>query len=272
MSPSSLAPVRPRRPRIASLILAGALASISTSTASPVPASAESAVTLPSGPAVLARYLERTGGRAAYERHQSRVVTARVEIPAVGAAGKVTMWHVSPDRLLVVTDLPGLGTTEQGTDGKVAWERTSITGTRLLKGEEKAQFMRQATYNAELVPERLYTRIETVGTEAIDGKPHYKVALTPPEGRVVHQWFDIESGLLTQMTMTVSHQMGEIPSEARVSDYREIDGILVPYRTVTKLLQIEQVLVIEKVVQGEAVPPTKFDPPADVRALMQHGG
>ena len=78
----------------------------------------------------------------------------------------------------MVTEI-GPGKTIQATDGKSAWV-VSPLGTRLLKGADQEDSLREATFNSELLAKELFQKVECTGIENVEGKPAYKVVLTAP--------------------------------------------------------------------------------------------
>ena len=53
----------------------------------------------------------------------------------------------------------------------------------MLDGEEKARSSARQTFYKELRWKELYAKVECVGIEDVEGKPAYKVVLTPKSGK-----------------------------------------------------------------------------------------
>jgi hypothetical protein len=221
------------------------------------------------GKDVLERYIEVTGGRAAYEKFNTRASKGTLTVAAAGLSGALETWQAAPNSMYVSFELAGLGKTEQGTDGKIAWESSAITGARLLKDAEKAAFIRSADFHGELHPERNYKSIELVGTENLGDKPAYKLSMTTNEGDVETRWYDQETGLLVKMEATTRTQMGDIKSVSVLSDYREADGVKIPCKVTISQMGQEIVLATDQVQHNVEVPAGRFDPPAAVKALLE---
>ena len=68
------------------------------------------------------------------------------------------------------------------------------------------------------------------------GKPCYKAVVTPVDLPAQTMFFDKESHLLTKAMMTTESQAGTIPVESYLSDYKPLDGVLMPRKSVTKVL------------------------------------
>jgi hypothetical protein len=221
---------------------------------------------LPAAEKVLEDYVAATGGRAAYEKLQSRVSTGSFTIASMNQPAAFTMYQAAPTRLYLLIEMPGIGKEERGTDGKTAWSRSATTGNRILEGAERAQMLRTAALRAEIQWRELYSRVETVGTEDVGGRRTYKVAMHTPEGGVEHRYYDAETKLLLRTTMVEKGPMGEIPVDSLTSDYRKVGDLLLSHRAVIKAMSMEQVLTLQKVEHNVAIDPKRFEVPSDVRA------
>lgn len=222
---------------------------------------------LPTGEQVLARYVEATGGRAAYEKLHTRIASGTMELASMGIKGPFTMWQSEPDRIYAEFDLAGLGKIQTGSNGEVVWEQNPMTGYRLLQSTERAAFLRTASMEAELQWQRFFSKVECAGKETVDGRPTYKVVLTPLDGKPLTSYYDVESGLLAKTDMVLETQMGEVPVETRVSEYKSVEGILIPYVSRQKILMMEQVITLEKVQHNVEVPKDRFALPPEIAAL-----
>src|SRR5208283_40506 len=70
---------------------------------------------------ILNRYIRALGGKAAIQKLTSRFGKGTITITGAGTEGTVQAWLLAPNKLLVVTEFPGLGTFRQGFDGTLAW-------------------------------------------------------------------------------------------------------------------------------------------------------
>lgn len=94
--------------------------------------------------AVLARYIEATGGRAAYEKIRNRVVHATMEITGQGIKLEVTVYSAVPNLSYSEVNSEITGKIEQGFDGKVAWSKRAAQGPQILEGEQRETLVREA--------------------------------------------------------------------------------------------------------------------------------
>jgi outer membrane lipoprotein-sorting protein len=221
--------------------------------------------TLPKADTILEQYVEATGGRAAYEKVKSTVATGEVEIPAANLKGKLEIFEAAPNRMAVVIELGPIGKTVQGTDGKTVWENSPINGERELDGPEKEAFLLQAAFNKELRWKELYASVECTDLVDVDGKPAYKVVLTPKSGNPSIEYYDKTSHLQVKGTATTKGPMGEISVDVYPSDYKKVNGILMPMTVTQKVLGQELVMRITDVKHNVDIPASTFSPPASLK-------
>src|ERR1700757_4780405 len=98
--------------------------------------------TLPTGEAILDKYIEVTGGKAAYEKKISEVSTGVMEFTGKAVKAHIPGYQAAPNKSYTVVEIDGIGKMEEGTDGTVAWERSALKGPRIKTGEEKAVSLR----------------------------------------------------------------------------------------------------------------------------------
>jgi zinc protease len=226
--------------------------------------------TLPTGEAVLAHYVEATGGRAAYEKIHGHIEKGSMAMPAQNIKGAMTMYESEPGKQVVVIDFPGIGKAEEGTDGKIAWSASAMQGARLKEGEEKAAALRSAMSETKFLDwKKAYKSVEMAGVEDVDGKACYRVVMTPLTGKPETEYYEKDSGLLVRQTATAATPMGDIAVDARVSDYRKEGGVLMPHKLRQTLAGQTIEITIDSVEVNPEFPKDRFEPPAEVKALIK---
>jgi hypothetical protein len=225
-------------------------------------AQAQSKPDLPKADTVMDQFVEATGGKAAYEKLKNRVSTGTIEVSGANVKGTVKATEAAPNKVLVVMNVGPVGESKQGTDGKEAWESSTINGERELSGEEKDTFIREADFYKEIRWKDLYEKVECTGTEDVEGKPAYKVVLTPKSGKPKTQFFDKTTHLLVKQATIVNSPMGEIPSETFLSDYKEVDGVKIPFTITQKVLTQQIVMKMTEVKHNVDLPADTFKRPA----------
>jgi hypothetical protein len=234
----------------------------------PTPAPAADVANLPTGEQVIEKFIEATGGRAAYEKLNNRISNGSFEMPAAGIKASMSIIQAAPNKARVTMDIPGVGKVEQGCDGDTVWEKSDIQGVRILDGAERETMLRQLAFNSELNWKNLYKSAETVGAEDVDGKPAIKVKLVAARDEsVMHNFYDKESGLLVRTDMVAKTQVGDLPVTIRMSDYRDVDGIKIPMLATQNLGNMEQTITTESVKHNTEIPADAFTLPPEVKAL-----
>jgi hypothetical protein len=231
---------------------------------------AAEAVDLPSGESLLERCLVKSGGAEAYARVKSAKMTGTVELVGHNISGPVSVFQQG-DKTYTVIELAGLGKVEEGFDGKTAWETNSMQGPRIKEGEEKAATIRSSRMNLMGTWRDYYKSARTAGEEDINGKPAWKVELTPKEGKPETFYFDKSSALLVRMTQTVSSGLGEIPVDVSLSDYRAVGGIQTPFKLTQNAMNQVMAMQFDSVEWNPEIPATRFDPPSAIQALIGKG-
>jgi hypothetical protein len=223
----------------------------------------------PTGEGILDRYIEVTGGKAAYGKVRNRVTVAKMEFVGKGITANMTMTNAEGLKSHSSIDIPNVAKMEQGTDGSIAWERSALKGPRIKSGGEKALAMRAADMNADLNWRKYFTKAEYTGTEPVEGKICHRVSLTPVNGGVETRYYDKDSGLMVRTSQVVNTEMGDIPSELVVTDYRKVDGILMPFQMRQKAAGQELAITLVSVTQNTELPAQIFAIPDDVKALLK---
>jgi hypothetical protein len=223
---------------------------------------------LPKADTILDRYVEVTGGKAAYDKRTNEVETGTIELKAQGLKGTYTRYSAAPAEAYSIVEIEGVGKIEDGIHKGVAWDKNPMLGPRIKSGSEKAQYQREATFNSPVHWRDLNTKVETVGADTVDGELCYKVVLTPTEAPAETMYFQRKSGLAVKTVATVVSSMGEAPVEMFASDYKNWGGVTVPTKITQKLAGQEIVITLQEVKINQPIPADRFDPPAEIKALL----
>ena len=209
--------------------LAQAPAKTATSAATSSAATAATA-TLPGADQVLKHYYEAIGGRAAWEKLHSRVSKGTIELPAMNnLSGTIEIHMKVPNSILVVINLGG-AVFQQGFDGTTAWSDDPRNGLRVATGEELEDQKREANFYHALDLQKIYSKMVVTGTEKVRDSDAYVIEATPiAAGDPDKLYFDVQSGLEVRSVTRRHTPDGPLEFTAEIKDYREIDGIKLPY-------------------------------------------
>lgn len=245
------------------------LAVVAVLSASAMAAQGPAPETAPTGAAVLDRYVEASGGAAAWAAIRTRLVTGTLVLPGPGLELKLWGAAARPNKVLLTLESEATGQIQRGCTGEIAWEQSTTGGPRLLAGQEAADTMRDARIDGLATWRDLYAASEQAVADDVAGKPAYKVVLTPKDGGNARTWwFDASSGLPVKLEATVSTPGGNVTAQALLSDFRPVGGVLVEHRRETSALGQTRIMIMDSIQHNVELPADRFDPPPAVRELL----
>ena len=227
------------------------------------------AADLPKGETLMDKYIEVTGGKAAYAKMHSQKVTGTMEFPAMGLKGKLTIVSAEPDKQYFEVEFEGVGKMQEGSNGEIAWANSAMQGPRIKEGGEKTESLTRAKFNAELNWRDTYKTVETVALETMDGKQCYKLLATPKTGNPRTIWYDKDSNLMVKVSAMTETPQGDIQSDTALADYRKESDVLVPHKMTIKAGPMEIAMTVDSVQINPEIPKNTFDVPAEVKALLK---
>ena len=195
----------------------------------PFAESAETAPTeaRPTADQILAKYTEALGGSAVIEKLKTRSMKG-TWLTADGITLGYEVYQTAPDRLFTILNTPKQGVFERGFDGKTAWEKSS-RGVRELEGTQLFYFRRYPDLFRDIKLQGQFTRISYGGKEKIDGKDVQVLRGVGVDGKGERLYFDAQNGLLVRRITSTTTVFGIIPEQVDYEDYREVDGMKVPF-------------------------------------------
>lgn len=245
---------------VAAAILASCLFPLSTSGSDEV---------LPKAEAILDKHLEAMGGRAAHKKLRNRVTKGTFSVPGMIANAKMTTYAAAPQKQYVLIESDMIGKIESGTDGETVWEISTMAGPQVKKDDERAFGLREAIFHGILDWKKLYKSAQCVAVEEIDAAPCYKVVMTPKEGKPETRYYDKKTHLLVKMEFQLVTAMGTMSVVATPSDYKRVDGILIPHKINQEIIGLQKVeIVVESVEHNTEIPADRFKLPAAVQELV----
>ena len=251
------------RPALLTLVIGG------VTILSAVRAAAEA---LPDAAAILDKYVEVTGGKAAYAKIHNRVTKESVTHVGMGFKDSLVLYEGEPNKRYAVIESEAFGTIEHGTDGHVVWYLSDQTGPMIEGDDARAAELHAATFNAPVRWRELYSKAKLVGEETVDGKPCYKIVLTPKAGMPETRYYDKESNLLVKVQRTrLSSNFPSMPMEVTLSDYKPVDGLLIAHKVKRVAQQCgserEMLFVTKSIAHNVEMPTDRFAPPKDIQTV-----
>ena len=181
----------------------------------------------PTADQILAKYTEALGGSAAIEKLKTRSMKG-TWLTAEGVTLGYEVYQAAPDKLFTILNTPKQGAFERGFDGKTAWEKSS-RGVRDLEGTQLFYLKRYPDLFRDIKLQGQFTRISYGGKDKIDGKDVYVLRGNGVDGKGERLYFDAQTGLLVRRITSTTTVVGLIPEQVDYEDYREVDGMKVPF-------------------------------------------
>ncbi len=105
-------------------------------------------------------------------------------------------------------------------------------------------------------------KLTVKGIEKVGDRDAYLVEGTTADGYTEKMYFDTQNGLLLRTDSEADTPQGKIPATVLTSDYREVDGVKIPFTMVEKTPTIEFTLKLDSVKHNVPIDDTKFNKPA----------
>lgn len=219
---------------------------------------------------VVEKYLTAIGGRAALAKLTSRTMTGTITVstPQGEVSGPVEIYTQVPNksRTLIKLDLSAFGagqmTVDQRFDGVTAYVIDTLQGNRDITGNQ-LENMKNGTFPSPLLgyKERGAT-LELTGKEKVGERDAFVLVLTPKTGSPSRQFIDAESYLPLKSVIKIDvPQFGELEQVSELSDFRDVDGVKVPFAVRASSSVQSSTIVISKVEHNAKIDETLFSKP-----------
>ena len=175
---------------------------------------------------VINKYIEAIGGRDKLEKITDKVMELKGAVQ--GMDMKLTIAQKTPNKLFQELDF-SVGkqiTTFDGEQGKVE----GMGQVQMLEGDQLEALKFQASLNAYLDYSANGIELKLVGIESVNEKDAYKVVLTTPAGKKITHYYLKESGFKVREVSEITTPQGSFTQTIDLSDYKEVDGYLFPYK------------------------------------------
>jgi hypothetical protein len=224
---------------------------------------------MPSADRVIDHYIAAVGGRAAIEKLTSRASIGSIEVPVMQLSGTVMIHEKAPDKSLQVVIING-NAFRQGFDGESAWTDDPADGMRMLSGIELAEARRDADFFHALHLFEIYPKIVLVGIEKVGDRDAYLLEGTAAgESDPDKMYFDIKSGLVVRVISRRHTPDGDANIQEDFQDYRNVDGLEVPFTIVQTGGSSNFTIHISQIRQGVELEDSEFAKPQSPQSKVQ---
>jgi len=231
--------------------------------ATATPAAQAKPEAMPTADQIIDNHVKALGGKEVLAKVNSRVAKGKLDIAAANITGTFEAQNKGPNLSSMTAELANFGLVRQGYDGSVAWEANPMVGLREKTGVELADTKLEAELHRELKMKELFPKLEVKGKEKVGDKDAYVVLATPKEGTPVKLYFDAQSWLLLKDDQERETPEGKVPTQTFYEDYREVDGIKMPFKLRQVNPMFEMVIAFTEIKHNGTIDETKFKKPAN---------
>ncbi len=215
---------------------------------------------------LLDKYVAAIGGADALQKVTSRVQKGTL-IAFGGQHFPVDVYSKAPEKRLSVMHLSN-GDSITAFDGKQGW--LSVPGrVHMMSTTENAAARIDADLYFPLHVKTLYEKFQVDAGEKIDGHDTYLVVGRNEGQPPLRLYFDKESGLLLRFVRYGETPLGRNPTQIDYADYREANGLKIPFRWTLSRPGNQFTIQVEQLQQNVPVDDAKFvappPPPAGQR-------
>ena len=193
---------------------------------------------------VLAKHYEAIGGLEAWTGLESMEMSGTISLAGGMAQGPFQVHQKRPSMTRIEITIQGMNII-QAYDGKMAWQIMPMTGSTEPAEADPAttaNLMQQADIDGPLIGWREDGHsIEVVGTELVDGIETIHLTLVNREGPS-HFYLDAN----TYIPIQIKTMVAGINSTTKLSDYRNVDGLLFPFLVVADTQMGSQAIIFDE--------------------------
>jgi outer membrane lipoprotein-sorting protein len=188
---------------------------------------------------IIEKSIAAMGGRAAHDKIKTRVMTGDLSLgtPAGDIAGTVEMYGAAPNkqRTVIKADLSQFGAgqllVDQRFDGTTGYAMDSMQGNRDITGNQLDNMKAQSFPHPFLNYKAMGMAVKVGAKEQVGGRDMHVLTLEPAVGSPVKIYIDAETFMPGRTLITTEiPQMGKVEQMLEPSDFRDIDGIKVPFK------------------------------------------
>jgi outer membrane lipoprotein-sorting protein len=209
---------------------------------------------------LIEKALEASGGREKLQAIQSQKMTGTILVQEMEIP--FTMMQQRPDRIRIESDFQGMSMVQCVADGK-GWTINPMLGTsdpQDMSAFELKGMLYQADMDGLLIgyEKKGYT-VEYVGEDEVEGTPVHHLKIDTHDDAIFDIYFDTEYFLPVKTTSWMKIEETEHESDMYMSDYKEVDGLMVPHAMENRMGgQTTMNLKIETVELGAEIPEDAF--------------
>jgi hypothetical protein len=221
---------------------------------------------------VIEKSLAALGGRDAHAKIKSRSASGTITLSTPGGdiRGSIETLNAAPNkqRFLIKADLSAFGAgqlvLDQRFDGSTGYALDSLQGNREITGNQLDNMRNSSFPHPFIGYKELGISVKLAGKEKAGEREAFVLIFEPTSGSTARQFVDAETFMPIKTISTVNvPQLGQdVEQTTEFLDYREIDGIKVPFRITSSSIIQSFTVEFDKMEHNGPVDNALFSKPA----------
>jgi zinc protease len=220
---------------------------------------------------IIEKHLTAAGGRAALAKIRSRSMTGTITLttPAGDVSGPIEVVNEAPNktRTLIKLNLSAFGagevTVDQRFNGASGYVIDTMQGNRDIIGSQLENMKNGSFPNGLMNYKQRGLTMELAGKEKVGDRDAFVLIVKPASGPVVRQFIDAESYLPVRVVVKLElAQVGEVEQTTDFSDFRDVDGVKVPFMIKASSAVQRSTIALTKVEHNTSIDEALFSKPS----------
>jgi photosynthetic reaction center cytochrome c subunit len=214
---------------------------------------------LPKPEELLDKYLAAVGGATAVEKITSRVQKGKLEAFG-GQSFPADVYSKAPGKRISFMHLQG-GDSVTAFDGQHGWLSVPGRPAHMMSASENDAARIDADLQFPVHVKTMYSKFTVDSGEKIDGHDTYLLEGHADGRPPLRLYLDKQTGLLVRLVRYAQSPLGLNPTQIDYADYREADGVKVPFRWTLSRPGNRFTIQVEDMKQNVPVEDAKFAAP-----------
>ncbi|HEY3971733.1 MAG TPA: c-type cytochrome [Candidatus Sulfotelmatobacter sp.] len=209
---------------------------------------------------LLDKYVQAAGGAAAIDKVTSRIMKGTIDFG--GKSFPIDIYGKDPDERISFTHMPE-GDSITAFNGREGWLASpGRPGIREMHGSELDAASMDADVQLATHLKGMFSELQAQGTEKVGDRKAYVVVGMRTGNTPIRLYFDEQSGLLVRLVRFADTALGWLPTQIDYADYRDANGVKIPYRWTLARPSGRFTIQVSDVKQNVPVEDAKFVKPA----------
>ena len=189
---------------------------------------------------LMTKTIEALGGEANWRKFNSRVTEFELDFVNQGLKGKGTSYTKAPNSSFSKTEITASGksiaTIDEYFDGTSGGEKTTFSEPETYTGQRLEDAKYGASFYSILDWQKDNAKAEVTGMQKVGDEETYVVKIKPEKANAVTYFISAKTFLPVKQTSIIvsSTSAQKTPYSTTLSDYRSVDGVMIPFKTISE--------------------------------------